>query len=41
MRDERSEIVERKFDLNTPRCLSNRYRHAVLAEAQPLYVVTG
>ena len=34
---ELAEIVGRKVDLNTPRCLSPYYRERVLAEAEAVY----
>jgi uncharacterized protein len=40
MQDELSELLGRKVDLNTPRCLSRFFRDAVLREAEVLYAAT-
>ena len=37
MQDELSEILGRKVDLNTPRCISRYFRDEVIAEAEAQY----
>jgi len=38
LQEELSHILGRPVDLNTPKFLSERFRHQILAEQMPLYV---